>query len=136
MIKQRTKPSIRHKSVLSEDKEVVSQKRATSVSLQGMIRRFSTAQEDAFQLILDTMNNPDADLKDRLQCAKFFATHYPSLLKQADASLAARQTEALNAYRLRQAAREELAADDMSGEREYKGIKAISLDIPDNMEDD
>lgn len=116
------------------DKPLVTQKRATSVSLQGMVKRFSLAQEDAYQLILETMNDPTADLKDRLICAKFFATQYPALLKQAESALASKQLEVLNGYRIRQAAKAEAEADEDGGERAYKGIKAISLDIPDDME--
>lgn len=103
-------------------------KRKTKLSLVGMLSRLSLASEDSLNLIVDTVNNPNADPKERLACAKFVLTQHASLLAQQERERMNAQTVALNDYRLRVAKRED-DADAGVQQGRYLGMGEVSLEI-------
>ena len=81
-------------------------KRKVKLSLIGMLSRLSLASEDSLNLIVETVNNPKADPKERLACAKFILTQHASLLAQQERERLNTQTATMNEYRIRVAKRE------------------------------
>ena len=103
-------------------------KRKTKLTLVGMLSRLSLASEDSLNLIVDTMNDPNTELKERLACAKFVLTQHASLLAQQERERVNVQTVALNEYRLRVAKRED-EADSGAAQGRYLGMGEVSLEI-------
>lgn len=103
-------------------------KKKSKLTLVGMLSRLSLASEDSLNLIVSTVNNPDADMKERLACAKFVLTQHASLLAQQERERVNVQTVALNEYRLRVAKRED-EADAGVAQGRYLGMGEVSMEI-------
>lgn len=104
-------------------------KKKVKLTLQGMLSRLALASEDGINLIVDTMNDPTAELKERLACAKYVLTQHASLLAQAERERLNVQTSAMNTIRLKQAQREEQANEGVQVGR-YLGMGEVSMEIP------
>ena len=103
-------------------------KRKTKLTLQGMLSRLALASEDGINLIVNTMNDEKVELKERLACAKYILTQHGTFLAQAERERLNVQTTALNAYRIKQAQKEEQAEQGVPVGR-YLGMGEVSMEI-------
>lgn len=121
---------------MSEQHEV--EKRKRPLSLQAMIKRLSLASEDSIQFLIDKMNDEEADVKDRISCAKFLLSQHASLLSQAEREAMNRQSSIMNNYKIKREQRllEEEANLPANVKSVYSSVTAISTDIVYNPEED
>ena len=106
-------------------------KKKRPISVAGMIKRLSLASEESIEFLTSVLQDETADLKDRINCAKYIVSQHATLVAQAEKEQMNRTTQALNNYRLRKEALEDASRNGQETlvTGDYKGITNISMDI-------
>lgn len=109
----------------------MAEERKRAMSLQGMIKKLSQHSEESLAFLIDLMNDPTADVKDRVSCAKFVLTSHATLLAQAEREAMNKQTIVMNNYRIRKEQREIENANQSERlvNSSYKGVTGLSQEI-------